>query len=459
MKNIQDSIEELIIHYVVTDPLGKLPKMLNLAEKIDQGHLHEKEINGIRKILNDKNGNWYKFIEGISADIDPKCLQKVIECFMINASLKGEAKARAVEKKYNMNVPWTILVDPTSACNLHCTGCWAAEYGNKNNLSYETLDSLVNQGVDLGIYFYIFSGGEPLIRKDDIIRLCKAHQDCYFFSFTNGTLVDDQFCKQMLEVGNFSVAFSIEGNEEATDMRRGKGTYRKVIAAMDLMKKNKLLFGYSTCYHRYNTESVGSDEFVDDMIARGCKFAWNFTYIPVGKDAVPDLLATPEQRKYMYHRVREIRATKPLFAMDFWNDGDSTNGCIAGGRRYLHINAAGDVEPCAFIHYSNANIHDMSLLDALKSPLFAEYRKGQPFNKNHLRPCPLLDNPEALARMVKASSAKSTDMEAPEDVDVLTAKTKVAAEKWAPVADELWEKQNKAKAEKQAESQKVEMEA
>jgi len=311
----------------------------------------------------------------------------------------------------------------------------------------------------LGIYFYIFSGGEPLIRKDDIIRLCKAHQDCYFFSFTNGTLVDDQFCKQMLEVGNFSVAFSIEGNEEATDMRRGKGTYRKVIAAMDLMKKNKLLFGYSTCYHRYNTESVGSDEFVDDMIARGCKFAWNFTYIPVGKDAVPDLLATPEQRKYMYHRVREIRATKPLFAMDFWNDGDSTNGCIAGGRRYLHINAAGDVEPCAFIHYSNANIHDMSLLDALKSPLFAEYRKGQPFNKNHLRPCPLLDNPEALARMVKASSAKSTDMEAPEDVDVLTAKTKVAAEKWAPVADELWEKQNKAKAEKQAESQKVEMEA
>ena len=197
MKNIQDSIEELIIHYVVTDPLGKLPKMLNLAEKIDQGHLHENEINGIRKILDDKNGNWYKFIEGISEDIDPKCLQKVVECFMINASLKGEAKARAVEKKYDMNVPWTILVDPTSACNLHCTGCWAAEYGNKNNLSYETLDSLVNQGVDLGIYFYIFSGGEPLIRKDDIIRLCKAHQDCYFFSFTNGTLVDDQFCKQI----------------------------------------------------------------------------------------------------------------------------------------------------------------------------------------------------------------------------------------------------------------------
>jgi len=217
------------------------------------------------------------------------------------------------------------------------------------------------------------------------------------------------------------------------------------------MKKHKLLFGYSTCYHRYNTESVGSDEFVDDMIAHGCRFAWNFTYIPVGKDAVTDLLATPEQREYMYHRVREIRATKPIFALDFWNDGEYVGGCIAGGRRYLHINAAGDVEPCAFIHYSNVNIHDVTLLEALQSPLFMAYRQGQPFNENLIRPCPLLDNPQALSKMVKVSNAKSTDMEAPEDVDVLTSKTKPAAEKWAPVADELWEKHLKEKEEKEKE--------
>lgn len=42
-------------------------------------------------------------------------------------------------------------------------------------------------------------------------------------------------------------------------------------------------------------------------------------------------------------------------------------GCIAGVRRYLHINAEGDVETCVFIHYSNANIHEVSLLDALKA--------------------------------------------------------------------------------------------
>jgi MoaA/NifB/PqqE/SkfB family radical SAM enzyme len=330
-------------------------------------------------------------------------------------------------------------MDPTSACNLSCIGCWAAQYGGKHNLSYETLDSICRQGKEMGIYFYIFSGGEPLVRKKDIIKLCEAHPDCYFFAFTNGTLVDEELCKDMLRVANFTLAFSIEGDEEATDMRRGKGTYRKVIEAMDLIRKYKLAFGYSTCYHHYNIESVASDEFVDDMINRGCRFSWNFTYMPVGKQAQPDYMVTPEERAYMYRRIREIRETKPIFAMDFWNDGEYAHGCIAGGRRYLHINAAGDVEPCAFIHYSNVNIHDVTLLEALQSPLFMAYRKRQPFNDNMLRPCPLLDNPEMLQAMVKESGAKSTDMEAPENVEKLCTKTVDAAKAWAPVADRLWE--------------------
>ena len=439
MKTIQKTTVNLLLRYLSNNPMEKLPAMFSIAEKMDRQHLYSTQIKVMKEALLDENSIWHSFTEDLLKEVDPKSIRKFVESFLINANLEGGPRKKAQQEKYDCNIPWTILMDPTSACNLSCTGCWAAEYGNKNNLSYEDMDSICRQAKDLGIYFFIFSGGEPLVRKKDLIKLCEAHQDCYFFAFTNGTLVDDKFCEDLRRVGNFALAFSIEGDEEATDMRRGKGTYRKVIEAMERMKSHKLLFGYSTCYHRYNTESVGSDEFVDDMIARGCRFSWNFTYMPVGKDAHTDLLATPEQRAYMYRRIREIRATKPMFAMDFWNDGEYVNGCIAGGRCYLHINAAGDVEPCAFIHYSNVNIHDVSLIEALQSPIFQAYRKGQPFNDNLLRPCPLLDNPEALAAMVKESGAKSTDMEAPEDVDSLCAKTKPAAEKWAGVADHLWE--------------------
>ncbi|HHY53521.1 MAG TPA: radical SAM protein [Clostridiales bacterium] len=445
MNSVSKAAVHLLLNYVSNNPMEKIPIMFELAEKLDRGNLHAGQISTMRQILLDENSVWRTFVETVVREVDSKLLKKFVECFFVNSNLEGEERARAVEKKYNCNVPWAILMDPTSACNLSCIGCWAAQYGNKHNLSYETLDSICRQGKELGIYFYIFSGGEPLVRRKDIIRLCETHQDCYFFAFTNGTLVDDEFCRDLLRVGNFALAFSIEGDEAATDQRRGKGTYRKVIEAMERMKAHKLLFGYSTCYHRYNTESVGSDEFVDDMIARGCRFSWNFTYMPVGKDARIDYLASPEQRAYMYRRVREIRETKPIFAMDFWNDGEYTDGCIAGGRRYLHINAAGDVEPCAFIHYSNVNIHDVTLLEALRSPLFMSYRRYQPFNHNMLRPCPLLDNPEMLAAMVKESGAKSTDMEAPENVDLLCAKTAPAAAAWADTADRLWAENPKSR--------------
>ncbi|HHU06144.1 MAG TPA: radical SAM protein [Clostridiales bacterium] len=442
---LQKTAVNLMLSYVSDNPIEKLPKMFRIAEMLDRGKMHAHMIRPLRNMLLDENSVWHTFVERLCAEVDTKALQKLVGCFFINANLKRAEKARAIEEKYDCNIPWAILMDPTSACNLNCTGCWAAQYGGRNNLSYETLDSICRQGKELGIYFYILSGGEPLVRKKDVIRLCEAHNDCYFFAFTNGTLVDDELCEDMLRVGNFTLAFSIEGDEEATDMRRGKGTYRKVIEAMERLYAHRLLFGYSTCYHRYNTESVGSDEFVDDMIARGCRFSWNFTYMPIGRDARVDLLATPEQRAYMYRRIREIRSTKPIFAIDFWNDGEFTNGCIAGGRNYLHINAAGDVEPCAFIHYSNVNIHDVSLLDALRSPLFMAYRRNQPFNKNPLRPCPLLDNPEKLAAMVKESQAKSTDMLSPEDVDLLCGKTEEAAKAWAEVADRLWEENPKSR--------------
>lgn len=333
MKSVQRAGVQLLLRYLSDRPLEKLPKMFDLAEKLDPGKQQAQKIQAIRSALLDEDSNWRRLTENLFQEVDKRVIRKLMESFMINANLFGLSRKHALEEKYDCNIPWAILMDPTSACNLSCIGCWAGRYEKKNNLSYETLDSICRQGKELGVHFYIFSGGEPLVRRKDIIRLCEAHQDCYFFAFTNGTLVDDELCREMLRVGNFALAFSIEGDEEATDMRRGKGTYRKVIAAMERMKEYGLLFGCSTCYHRYNTESIASDEFVDDMIARGCRFMWNFTYMPVGREARTDFLATPEQRAYMYRRIREIRETKPIFAIDFWNDGEYTGGCIAGGRQ------------------------------------------------------------------------------------------------------------------------------
>lgn len=169
-------------------------------------------------------------------------------------------------------------------------------------------------------------------------------------------------------------------------------------------------------------------------------FIWFFHYMPVGNDAVPSLLPSPEQRKYIYERIRHFRKTKDIFSMDFQNDAEYVGGCIAGGRRYLHINAAGDVEPCVFIHYSNVNIHKSSLLDALKSPLFMAYHNEQPFNQNMLRPCPMLENPDCLQNMVNKTGAVSTDLQSPESVEHLCDKCRPYADNWKETANALWYK-------------------
>jgi len=424
------------LNYIEGNPEENIPKLMALVDRYTPDGWYEGQRDAIRKVIEEKN-NWYDLILKIY-ELDPGVRKAFFQNFLFNSALKGSAIQNEVKEREGCNVPWAILLDPTSACNLHCTGCWAAEYGNKLNLSLETIDSIIRQGKEMGTYMYIYTGGEPLVRKKDLIRICEMHPDCEFLSFTNGTLIDEDFCREMLRVKNFVPAISLEGFETANDGRRGDGIYQKVKSAMTLLKKNKLPFGISTCYTSKNVDDVSSEEYFDLMVESGALFVWFFHYMPVGNDAAVELLPTPGQREKMYHRIREYRQTKPIFSMDFQNDAEYVGGCIAGGRNYLHINAKGDVEPCVFIHYSNCNIHDSTLLEALKSPLFMAYHDGQPFNENMLRPCPMLENPEKLRAMVKATGAVNTDYQSPESADHLCGKAVPYAENWKETADKLW---------------------
>ena len=234
-------------------------------------------------------------------------------------------------------------------------------------------------------WFDRFDRKDTLKVQRDIIRLCEDHPDCVFSTFTNGTLIDEAFADEMLRVKNFVPAISIEGFEEATDSRRGNRTYQKIIRAMNILKEKKLPFGISCCYTSANAEVIGSEAYFDQMIEMGAKFAWFFTYMPVGKGAVTELMATAEQREMMYHKIRK-----------------------------------------------------KTLLEAYRSPLFMGYHDSQPWNENMLRPCPVLDNPGRLTEIVEKSRAKSTDYQNLESAKEFSDKCVETAEKWAPVADRLW---------------------
>ena len=431
-----------VLKMLHSNPEKAIPRLLKIINMVGK-KLFPSQLKIINEYMSGPDKNVYQLVMRALNQINPDVLDNILMNFYFNVNVKGWAKQNELRAKYQCNIPWAILLDPTSACNLHCKGCWAADYGNRLNLSYEDIDSIIEQGKELGVYMYIYTGGEPLVRKDDLIKLCEKHDDCIFLCFTNATLIDEQFCQDLLHVKNFIPAISQEGSKETTDFRRSVGVnysvYDKIEHAMNLLKKNGLPFGISCCYTSENYEAVSSPEYIDQLIDWGALFVWYFHYMPVGSDANIELMVTPEQREEMYHKVREYRVTKAIFPMDFQNDGQYVQGCIAGGRRYLHINANGDMDPCVFIHFSDTNIHERTLLEGLQAPLFMAYHDGQPFNDNMLRPCPMLENPQDLRDMIKRTGAHSSNLEGDETVELLCSRCDKYAKEWKPTADKLWE--------------------
>ncbi|MBQ7505903.1 MAG: radical SAM protein [Lachnospiraceae bacterium] len=445
------------IKYLEKDPEKNVPKIVDWVNRFSPENSFKTQREYMTTIVNDPESAWYKLIMNIMHTVDSSIMKTIFTNFFMNANLIGWKRQEEIRQKYGCNAPWAILLDPTSACNLHCTGCWAAEYGHKLNLSVDEINEIIRQGKEIGTYMYIYTGGEPLVRKNDLIKICEQNSDCIFLSFTNGTLIDEEFADEMFRVKNFVPAISNEGFAEVTDGRRGEGVFEKSRRAMEILKERKLPFGISCAYTRDNVPVVSSDEYFDALVEWGAKFVWFFHLMPTGMQGKPELMPTPEQRKLMYDKVRSYRGEKAIFAMDFQNDGEFVGGCIAGGRRYFHINANGDCEPCVFIHYSDSNIREKTLLETLTSPLFMAYHDGQPFNDNMLRPCPMLENPEFLQEIVNRTGAHSTDLEAPESVEHLCGKCAEYAKNWKPVADELWKKEKEFRDEGLSVKEKLDM--
>ena len=437
-----------LLDYTYKNPERNMLRIMKIVKKAVGGMYPETTFTKPVEIITDESNIWHGYVFNGLEDIDRRQFKNIALTFAIDAGYVGTSTLRQKREELHCNIPWVILLDPTSACNLKCKGCWAAEYGHKSNLSLDEMRKLIREAKELGTHFFMFTGGEPLVRKEDVLTLVRENRDCLFLCFTNGTLIDDKFCEDMKEAGNLTLALSIEGNKETTDARRGEDTYDKVIEAMRLLKKHKCLFGTSVCYTSQNYKAVTSDEFYDTEIENGAKFAWYFHYMPVGADEDTSLLLTPEQREYVYRAIREKRDSKtgkPIFTVDFQNDGEFVGGCIAGGRNYFHVNSEGDVEPCVFIHYSDCNIKEKSVYECLTSPLFREYYKGQPFNDNMLRPCPMLENPQALVDIVNKTGAKSTNLNCPESAEALCAKCEHYAKEWAPAAKRIWEEKERFK--------------
>jgi MoaA/NifB/PqqE/SkfB family radical SAM enzyme len=338
--------------------------------------------------------------------LSPSTQKKLAFNAFFNAINLGDEKREEYFKKHGEYPPFFLLMSPSMACNLRCFGCYAWKYPKEKAMSKEKVSEIITEAKqDMGIYFISITGGEPTFWPP-LEEVVKEHDDAFFQVYTHGQNIDEDTAKRWADYGNIYPAISIEGDEQMTDARRGKGAYKGVMKAMDNLQKHGVLFGFSLTHTRLNHEFTCSPQFIDNLIDHGAAFGWYFQYIPVGRDPQFELVPTAGQRVERRHIIHQIRKEKPILVYDFWNDGDAVDGCIAWGRKYVHITSLGYVEPCVFVHFAKDNLYDKTLGEALRSDCFRYVRSKQPFTNDLRMPCPQIDHPGILKHVVEKFGMK-----------------------------------------------------
>ena len=326
------------------------------------------------------------------------------------AASKAASKKRRKAEDMGEHIPPFLIASITSKCNLHCAGCYSrcnhatVDSEPVRQLTGEQWLKIFDEADQLGISFILLAGGEPLLRRS-IIKAAGTKQSILFPIFTNGTFMDEEYFELFNKCRNLIPIMSIEGNKETTDTRRGEGIYDKLIDNMDKLNSKGLIFGASVTVTTENYKEVTSESFLDSLSDRGCKAVIFVEYVPVTEES-SELAPTDTEREYLTTKIARLRQERPdMVYISFPGDEKSSGGCVAAGRGFFHINSHGGAEPCPFSPYSDVNVTNTSLRQAIRSPLFMALQSGEVLLDDHQGGCVLYEKRELVEAIMAKKDA------------------------------------------------------
>ncbi len=272
-----------------------------------------------------------------------------------------------------LHVPPFIIFSVTNRCNLHCAGCYHQAQGRvEQEMDTARFRQVLQEANELGISIALLAGGEPFMR-DDLLQVTGDFPQMLFPVFTNGLLLSDRF--ELLEQQrNVLPVISLEGEQAATDRRRGSGLHRHLLTVLEQMNERDLIFGVSLTVTRSNFDTVTSEDYARQLVSRGARVIFYVEYVPVDEQSELGIL-TPEQQQAIPGRMQDLRTKLHSIFIAFPGDEEQYGGCLAAGRGFVHISASGSVEPCPFAPYSDSNLGKLSLCEALQSPFLQQIRE------------------------------------------------------------------------------------
>jgi MoaA/NifB/PqqE/SkfB family radical SAM enzyme len=323
------------------------------------------------------------------------------------------ARVRSGHAREGLTVPPIVIFSITNRCNLRCRGCYAqAIHGDsRDELSTGEVRSIIGQAAELGVSFFVIAGGEPLVRPE-IMDIALDFPDAVFLLATNGTLLDRRMIGRLLEKRNVVPILSMEGHQGETDERRGKGVHERLRNTMRDLKKAGAFFAVSLTVTRANFDVVTHNDFVQETLDAGCRFFLFLEYTPIAPGTEMWVI-TDEQRAAMKALVAGLRQRfDAVFIAVPW-DEEEQGGCLAAGRGFVHVSPTGSLEPCPFAPYSDVNLKNVPLKEALKSRFLAAMRENRDSFENPSGACALWSNRERVQALLDPGRDSERADEAP----------------------------------------------
>ncbi len=321
------------------------------------------------------------------------------------AATAAASRKRKAAEETGEHIPSFLIASITSQCNLHCAGCYSrcnhatTDRQPERQLTADEWGNIFREADDLGISFILLAGGEPMLRRD-VIEAAGQQKNILFPIFTNGTFLDEAYLALFDRCRNLVPVMSIEGGQSATDARRGKGVHELLIRNMEQLQRRGLIFGASVTVTTQNLLEATSDAFLKTLSDRGCKAVIFVEYVPVTEES-RGLAPGDEEREYLRAELARLRGGRPeMVYLSFPGDEKSSGGCVAAGRGFFHINSHGGAEPCPFSPYSDINVRDTSLKEALSSRLFKALRENGHLLEDHAGGCVLYEKRELVEALL-----------------------------------------------------------
>jgi putative heme d1 biosynthesis radical SAM protein NirJ2 len=266
-------------------------------------------------------------------------------------------------------ISWNV----TNECNLYCEHCYRnAGKEAENELTTEEGLSLLSEIAKAGFKLMVFSGGEPLIRKD-ILDLTKHAVDVGLRPVygSNGVLLTRDMAHDLKAAGGTAVAISLHMIDEKKldEFCGAPGTFKKSIQAMENCKDAGLPFQVNTTVFGRNIEEV--EELCDLAQSLGAKSHHVLFLVPTGRaeNIEEESLREKEYEQLIRRLLKKRQDTsfdiKPTCAPQFMriakqldiDVGRYNRGCLAG-ISYCSIIPNGDVWPCPYLPMKIGNVRE-----------------------------------------------------------------------------------------------------